>query len=178
MFVLTYAHFVGFIYTGEHIAQKIREKYLHAILRQNIAVFDKLGAGEITTRITSDTNLCQDAISQKVGLTLQSVSTFISAFVIGFIRSWKLTLIMSSTVFSISIGMTIGASVMIKETNNSLQAYAQGGSLAEEVVSSIRNAVAFATQEKLARDYNVHLNQAKKHGVRMRVALGFMLGWM
>lgn len=42
---------------GEKITQRLREKYLAAILRQNIAFFDVLGAGEITTRITSDMNL-------------------------------------------------------------------------------------------------------------------------
>ena len=45
--------------------------------------FDKLGAGEITTRITADTNLVQDGMSEKVGLTINAVSTFITAFVIG-----------------------------------------------------------------------------------------------
>jgi ATP-binding cassette subfamily B (MDR/TAP) protein 1 len=52
-------------------------------LRQNIGFFDKLGAGEITTRITADTNLVQDGISEKVGLTLAAVATFITAFIIG-----------------------------------------------------------------------------------------------
>lgn len=55
-------------------------------MRQNIAFFDKLGAGEITTRITADTNLIQDGISGKIGLTLTALATFITAFVIGFIK--------------------------------------------------------------------------------------------
>lgn len=55
-------------------------------MRQNIAFFDKLGAGEITTRITADTNLIQDGISEKVGLTLTALATFITAFVIGFVK--------------------------------------------------------------------------------------------
>jgi hypothetical protein len=36
-----------------------RNVNLQAILRQNIAYFDKLGAGEVTTRITTDANLLQ-----------------------------------------------------------------------------------------------------------------------
>jgi ATP-binding cassette subfamily B (MDR/TAP) protein 1 len=82
-FITVYISTVGFIYTGEHISGKIREKYLAACLRQNIGFFDKLGAGEITTRITADTNLVQDGISEKVGLTLAALATFITAFVIG-----------------------------------------------------------------------------------------------
>lgn len=77
-FITVYISTVGFIYVGEHCTQKIREQYLKAMLSQNIAFFDKLGAGEITTRITADTNLIQDGISEKFGLTLNAFATFIA----------------------------------------------------------------------------------------------------
>jgi len=41
-------------------------KYLQAVLRQNIAFFDRLGAGEVTNRISHDVDLIQDGISDKV----------------------------------------------------------------------------------------------------------------
>lgn len=51
--VAVYVSTLGFSYTGEKITQRIREQYLRAIFRQNIAFFDFLGAGEVTTRISS-----------------------------------------------------------------------------------------------------------------------------
>lgn len=42
-------------YTGEVNSKRIREKYLQAVLRQDIAFFDNVGAGEVTTRIQTDT---------------------------------------------------------------------------------------------------------------------------
>ncbi|CAG8796754.1 7617_t:CDS:2, partial [Gigaspora rosea] len=56
------------LFTGERIARQIREQYFRAVLRQNIAYFDKYGSGEVTTRITSDIHLVQDGISEKVPL--------------------------------------------------------------------------------------------------------------
>ncbi|KAL8805888.1 MAG: hypothetical protein Q9182_001669 [Xanthomendoza sp. 2 TL-2023] len=177
-FVLIYICTVGFIYTGEHITQKIREQYLAAILRQNIAFFDKLGAGEITTRITADTNLVQDGISEKIALTLTALATFVTAFVIAFIKYWKLTLILSSTVFAIVVIMGGGSSFIIKYNKQSLESYALGGSVAEEVISSIRNATAFSTQAKLARQYEIHLTEAEKWGLKLKTALAIMIGGM
>ena len=168
----------SFIYTGAHIAAKVREEYLKAILRQNIGYFDKLGAGEVTTRITADTNLVQDAISQKVALTLTGVATFITAFVIGFIKYWKLALICSSTIVAIVLVMGNGSRFIIKFNKKSLAAYAVGGTVAEEVLSSIRNATAFGTQDKLARQYDLHLVEAQKWGFRLKATLGVMLGFM
>ncbi|KAL1969025.1 hypothetical protein VTN77DRAFT_859 [Rasamsonia byssochlamydoides] len=169
---------VGFIYTGEHIAQKIREKYLQAILRQNIAYFDNLGAGEITTRITADTNLIQDGISEKVGLTLTAIATFITAFVIAYVKYWKLALICTSTIVCLVMVMGGGSRFIVRFSKQSLESYGAGGSVAEEVLSSIRTATAFGTQDRLAQKYEHHLKEAEKWGVRLQTILAVMVGAM
>ena len=149
---------------------------MEAILRQNVGFFDKLGAGEITTRITGDTNLIQDGISQKVALTLQSLSTFITAFIIGFVRYWKLTLILTSTIVAISTTFGLGSAFLVTWTKKALDAYANGGTVAEETFSSIRNAVAFGTEDKLTKQYDKSLCAAEKQGRKNRIILGLMIG--
>lgn len=176
VFVLIYISTVLFIYTGEHITSKVREQYLKAILSQNIGFFDKIGAGAVTTMITANTNLIQEAISEKVGLTLTGVAAFFAAFVIGFIKFWKLTLICTSSVVAIVVLMGTGGRKMSGWNKKSLAAYALGGSVAEEVLASIRNAVAFGTQDKLAKQYDVHLQEARHWGIRSKAALGCMIG--
>ncbi|TPX14288.1 uncharacterized protein E0L32_005484 [Thyridium curvatum] len=177
-FVTTYISTVGFIYTGEHISGKIREHYLESCMRQNIGFFDKLGAGEVTTRITADTNLVQEGISEKVALTIAAAATFVAAFVIGFVEYWKLTLILFSTVVALVLVMGGGSSFIVKYSKSSVFAYAQGGSVAEEVISSIRNAVAFGTQDRLAKQYDVHLAKAEKYGYKVKGAIGVMVAGM
>lgn len=66
MFVVTYAYMYIWVYTGEVISKRIRERYLKAVMRQDIAFFDQLGAGEVATRIQTDTHLVQQGISEKV----------------------------------------------------------------------------------------------------------------
>ncbi|KAK0621501.1 P-loop containing nucleoside triphosphate hydrolase protein [Bombardia bombarda] len=177
-FITTYIATVGFIYTGEHVSAKIREHYLESCMRQNIGFFDKIGAGEVTTRITADTNLIQEGISEKVGLTLAAVATFVAAFVIGFISFWKLTLILLSTVVALVLCMGGGSTFIVKYSKLNIGAYAEGGSLAEEVISSIRNAVAFGTQDRLAKQYDSHLVRAEFFGFKVKAALGMMVGCM
>ncbi|KAB8349573.1 hypothetical protein FH972_023597 [Carpinus fangiana] len=177
-FVTIYVATAGLIYTGEHIAAKIREQYLAAILRQNIGYFDKLGAGEITTRITADTNLIQDGISEKVALTLTALATFITAFIIGFVKYWLLALILSSSIFAIVLIMGSASKSIVQWNKAALDAYALGGTVAEEVLSSIRNATAFSTQDKLAKQYDVHLQGARYWGLRHKGIMGVLLGVM
>jgi ATP-binding cassette, subfamily B (MDR/TAP), member 1 len=55
MFVCTYIYMYSWVYTAEVNAKRVREAYLRAVLRQDIAYFDKVGAGEVATRIQTDT---------------------------------------------------------------------------------------------------------------------------
>ncbi|KAJ5095086.1 hypothetical protein N7532_007377 [Penicillium argentinense] len=177
-FVTVYVSTIGFIYTGEHVTQKIREHYLEAILRQNIAYFDKLGAGEVTTRITADTNLIQDGISEKVGLTLTAIATFVTAFIVAYVKYARLAGICTSTIVALVLVMGGGSRFIIKYSKLSLESYGAGGTVAEEVISSIRNATAFGTQDKLAKQYETHLKLAERWGMRLQMALGVMVGAM
>ncbi|KAL7923892.1 P-loop containing nucleoside triphosphate hydrolase protein [Trichoderma austrokoningii] len=175
-FVVTYIATVGFIYVGENISSRIREHYLESCLRQNIGFFDKLGTGEIITRITSETNTIQDGISEKVSVTIGAISTFIAAFVIAFATSWKLTLILSSVIFAILINGALSSRYMLKNGAESVTAFALGSTLADEVLTSARTVVAFGLQDRLSKQYDEHLKKAEYYGFRLKAAVGVMVG--
>ncbi|OQE28057.1 hypothetical protein PENFLA_c005G09072 [Penicillium flavigenum] len=177
-FVSVYISTAGFMVGGEKITQRLREKYLAAILRQNIAFFDVLGAGEITTRITSDMNLIQDSLTGKLSLTLYSCSNFGAALIISFVKSWRMALILISAYIAETGSMSFFSSFMVKYTHKSLAAYADGSTAAEEAISSIRHVTAFGIQDKLADRYQEFLTQAEKYGLRSRIALAAMMAVM
>lgn len=177
-FVTAYVSTVGFIYSGEHISAKIREHYLEASLNQNIGYYDQLGTGTITTRITADANMIQDGLSEKVGLTLAAVATFVAAFIISFISYWKLTVILLSTVAAMMAVMGVGSRFIVKHSKANISAYAEGGSVAEEVISSVRNAMAFGTQARLAKQYDDHLVKAEYFGYRLKASIGILVAFI
>lgn len=96
----------------------------------------------------------------------------------GFIKYWRLTLILFSTVVALILTMGGGSTFILKYNQQNLAAYAEGGSLAEEVISSVRNAVAFGTQDRLARQYDAHLARAERFGFRVKGAIGVMVASM
>uniref|UniRef100_A0A060SYY2 ARAD1A15114p n=1 Tax=Blastobotrys adeninivorans TaxID=409370 RepID=A0A060SYY2_BLAAD len=150
---------------GEVMTARIRQHYLASILRQNVAYFDKLGAGEVTTRITTDTNNIQEGISEKAGLIVKGVATFVAALVIGFAKSWKLALILLSVVVALVLLMSTASKFIILYTTKSTQAYGEGSSVAEEALSAIRNTTAFGVQQRLAEKFDAWLVKAMKHSV-------------
>ncbi|CAI7662711.1 unnamed protein product [Penicillium crustosum] len=177
-FVSVYISTAGFMIGGESITQRLREKYLAAILRQNMAFFDVLGAGEITTRITADMNLIQDSLTGKLSLTLYSCSNFGTAFIISFVKSWRMALILISAIVAETGSMSVCSSFMVKYTHMSLSAYGDGSTAAEEAISSIKHVTAFGIQDKLADRYQKFLTKAEAYGLRSRIALAIMMAIM
>jgi ATP-binding cassette subfamily B (MDR/TAP) protein 1 len=174
-FFATYVSTVGFIYTGEHITTNIRQRYLESCLRQNIGFYDKLGAGEVAVKITSDANAIQDGISEKVGLLLGSVATLITGFLIGFVISWKLTLIMSATFVAMFINTALWTSCIIKSALPMTIIIAKASGLAQEMISFVRTAVAFGAQPRLATQYDKQLGASKGYGVQVKAWIAMML---
>ncbi|KAF2998267.1 GTPase-activating protein [Curvularia kusanoi] len=177
-FCTTYISIIGFSYTGEQITKQIRQLYLQAIFRQNIAFFDFLGSGEVTTRISSDMNLVQDGIGQKIGLFVSGVSMFVSAVIIGFIRSWKLALIMLSATVALVLMMGVNGTIMKKNQTLAIDENATAASLAEEVLASARNVAAYGTQRRLQEKYKVLLDKATGYDFKAKFWLSMMIAGM
>jgi ATP-binding cassette, subfamily B (MDR/TAP), member 1 len=119
MFVATWAYMVIWVYTAEVNAKRIRERYLQAVLRQDVAFFDNVGAGEVATRIQTDTrksspypdlndthhlvDLVQQGISEKVALVVMFLSAFFTGFILAYVRNWRLALALTSIIPCIGI---------------------------------------------------------------------------
>ncbi|KAE8352503.1 P-loop containing nucleoside triphosphate hydrolase protein [Aspergillus coremiiformis] len=177
-FAMIYAATVGFIYTGDHVVQQIRVQYFQAMLRQNVAFFDTLGPGEITTRITADTNLIQEGISEKVGLMLTGLSTFVTAFIIAYAKSWKLAIICSASLLALLLIMGGCTVLMLIFSKTALEYQGRGASMAEDILDSIRTVAAFNAQHTLAQRYESHLRDAEVPGMKAKVVFAIMVGAM
>ena len=137
-----------------------------------MAYFDMLGAGELTTRITSDLNLVRDGLGEKIGFTTTGVSTFVTAYVVGFVKSWELTLILSSSVVAMLLLTAIIVPILIRNSKRSLDSSGAGGTVAQEAFSFIRNVNALGIQKKMASRYEIHANEAAKWGIREKFLAG------
>ncbi|KZT39956.1 P-loop containing nucleoside triphosphate hydrolase protein [Sistotremastrum suecicum HHB10207 ss-3] len=176
MFIATWIYMYVWGYTGELNARRVRENYLQAILRQDIAYFDKVGAGEVATRIQTDTHLVQQGVSEKVALTVMFIASFFTGFILAYVRSWRLALALSSILPCIGLTGAFMNKAVSRYMQMSLDAVAEGGTLAEEVISTIRTAQAFGTQSKLAKLYDVPINKSKTVDSKAAVWHGLGLG--
>ncbi|KAK9450309.1 P-loop containing nucleoside triphosphate hydrolase protein [Limtongia smithiae] len=175
--LLTYIKSFIFIDRAEVLSSRIREQYLAATLRQNIGYFDKLGAGEITTRISSDTVLMQDALSEKISYVISHSTTFIGSIAVAYSQSYILTSIILGNVAAIIATSFIGSWAITKYAEKSQDSYGVGATLAEEAISSVRNVQAFGIQERMVQAYDKFLVIAEKYNIKVGYASALQTGF-
>ena len=78
------------------MAQLYGEKYVKAILSQEIGWFDSCNHRGLAAAVLELTNKIQIGMGPKIGEVIQFLSQFIGAYIVGFMLSWRLTLVLLS----------------------------------------------------------------------------------
>ncbi|RMJ16111.1 hypothetical protein CDV36_004249 [Fusarium kuroshium] len=174
-YVATYISTVGFMGVGERLTRTIRQEYFRALLRQNMAFFDNVGPGMLSSRISLDCQNIQEGVSEKVAFVITALATLVSAYVIGFIKYWKLTLVASSILVGIIVTSSVCTRFIIKYQGKSMANYSIAGGLAEEVISSIRTVKALGVRDVFASRFESHLFSVETWGRKAQICVAVLI---
>ncbi|KAM5453937.1 putative ABC-type xenobiotic transporter [Microsporum audouinii] len=165
---LIYVHTVCFTISAARITASLRKSYLRTLLAQDVVFFDSRDTGAITTIISQNAEMVQNGLSERLGMTMQAVSMFISGFIIGFVKSWKLTIVTSTSIPALAAATFLTLHLDMRIQTRVLEIQAQAGILALETLKSMKIVTAFSAVEKLARRYSSLLatvaNLSRKRG--------------
>eukprot|EP01117_Protostelium_nocturnum_P020650 TRINITY_DN93_c0_g1_i2.p1 TRINITY_DN93_c0_g1~~TRINITY_DN93_c0_g1_i2.p1 ORF type:complete len:1279 (-),score=509.25 TRINITY_DN93_c0_g1_i2:186-4022(-) len=164
------------VLSGENQSRRIRSMYVHAILRQDMGWFDKAEEGSLATRLANDTQLVQEAISEKAGATVQGVSQFVVGVIVALVKGWKLALVVMTTIPIMAI---VGGGMMTFVTRfmtGGQNAYADAGAVAEEAIGGVRTVYSFSLQERFQKRYEALLDKAKVHNIKAGFIMGLGFG--
>ncbi|KAG2261312.1 hypothetical protein Bca52824_068391 [Brassica carinata] len=164
--------------TGERQAARMRERYLKAVLRQDVVYFDLhvTSTSDITKSVFSDSLVLQDVLSEKLPNFLMSTSAFVASYVVAFIMLWRLTIVGFPFIVLLLIpGMMYGRA-LISITRKIREEYNEAGSIAEQAISLVRTVYAFGSETKLIARFSAALEGSVKLGLRQGLAKGIALG--
>ncbi|KAL1792258.1 hypothetical protein ACET3X_010009 [Alternaria dauci] len=163
-------------YVAYHLVRAVQHDYLQAALRQEVGYYDQGVSGSISTQATANGLMIQSGISEKLGLVVQSVATFVAAFAIAFIAQWKLTLILVCIVpASLLLVGGVGAYDAINN-RQVFKIYSDAAGYAENVLSAMRTIKAFSLETKTLAKYNRYLDIALELGNKRSKTSGIIFG--
>ncbi|KAJ1823769.1 hypothetical protein LPJ56_002929, partial [Coemansia sp. RSA 2599] len=178
MWVVSYGLNLCWSVAAENQGLRIREMYYASIMRQDIGWFDTIETGELTTRITNDVNLVQDGISEKFGFIIMNVVSFLTGFIIAFVKAWDVAFICLCVLpFMIAAVAYMGRNIA-KWTTFAQDHTASSGGVADEVLGSIRTVHAFNGQQRELDRYKEKIQDAYLFGKKKGFILGAGIGFM
>ncbi|CAK7356473.1 unnamed protein product [Dovyalis caffra] len=162
---------------GERSAHRIRNMYLRAVLRQDITFYDtQVSTSDIMHGISSDVAQIQEVMGEKMAHFIHHIFTFICGYAVGFIRSWKVSLVVFSvTPLTMFCGIAYKA-IYVGLATKEEASYRQAGGIAEQAISSIRTVFSFVAEDNLAKKYADLLMMSVPIGAKIGFAKGAGMG--
>ncbi|XP_066465715.1 ABC-type oligopeptide transporter ABCB9 isoform X4 [Tiliqua scincoides] len=138
---------------------RLRNNLFRSLVLQEMSFFDENRTGNIISRLTSDTTLVSDLVSQNINIFLRSTVKATGVIIFMFSLSWQLSLV---TFMGFPIIMLVSNlygkyyKKLSKEVQNAL---AKANSSAEETISAMKTVRSFANEEAEASVYSEKLQR-------------------
>lgn len=155
---------------------RVRQLYVHAALRQDMAWFDTSSQFNLPSRLVDDMAKLKEGMGEKLAIVSHLLGTAIISTCVAFPVGWQLTLACLS-VMPLSIAASVGlAHYQTKSSMRELESYTQAGNQAEEVIRSIRTVVSFGGEQTEVARYAKLLEPAERSGKRRGLFVGAATG--
>ncbi|KAJ9058518.1 hypothetical protein DSO57_1011458 [Entomophthora muscae] len=108
MIMMMYAGPSLYMFAGERIVYRMRKAYIKSVLHMDMAWFDTLGAGEITTRLTSDIDKVCDGVGEKLALLIMDTGIVLGMICISFFFFVKMDGYVYLLIIICLVGLVVG----------------------------------------------------------------------
>ncbi|XP_011819914.1 PREDICTED: ATP-binding cassette sub-family B member 9 isoform X3 [Mandrillus leucophaeus] len=141
---------------------RLRNCLFRSLVSQETSFFDENRTGDLISRLTSDTTMVSDLVSQNINVFLRNTVKVTGVVVFMFSLSWQLSLV---TFMGFPIIMMVSNVYgkyykrLSKEVQNAL---ARASNTAEETISAMKTVRSFANEEEEAEVYLRKLQQVYK----------------
>ena len=159
---------------GERVSADLRSAAFKNLVRLQPSYFESNEAGEIMSRLTTDTTLLQSLIGSSVSMAARNALSLVGALTMMIITNFKLSLIILFVVPLTIVPIMIFGRRVRKLSNESQQSIAEVGSRAGEVLQAIKVVQSYnregLEQQSFDRSVEVAFQVAKRR-IRQRTIL-------
>jgi ATP-binding cassette, subfamily B, bacterial len=152
--VATAARFYMVSFLGERITADLRNAVYARVITQSPQFFETTQAGEVLSRLTTDTTLIQTLVGTSISMALRNALLFAGGLTMLFVTSIKLSSIILVMLTAVVLPIVLFGRKVRKLSRASQDRVADASAMAGEILNAIPTVQAF-TQEK---------NEAKRFG--------------
>ncbi|KAM9748571.1 ABC-type oligopeptide transporter ABCB9 isoform 2-T4 [Dama dama] len=141
---------------------RLRNRLFRSLVSQETSFFDENRTGDLISRLTSDTTMVSDLVSQNINIFLRNTVKVTGVVVFMFSLSWQLSLVTFMGFPIIMMVSDIYGKYYKRLSKEVQSALARASSTAEETISAMKTVRSFANEEEEAEVYSRKLQQVYK----------------
>mmetsp|Transcript_16760 Transcript_16760/g.20294 ORF Transcript_16760/g.20294 Transcript_16760/m.20294 type:complete len:678 (+) Transcript_16760:66-2099(+) len=162
--------------SSEIIVKNMRANLFSAIMRKPIFFFDKSKTGDLVNRISSDTTIVSNTLTESVSMALRGVSTTIVGTGFLFYTCPNLALVSTGTLLPLLLLGRFYGNFIKSETRNQLEVFGRATSVAEESISNARVVKLFNRKDYVVGNYETDLEETFNVGKSIAKYRGVFMG--
>lgn len=175
-FVFIYIHTSSWSLVGERLVRRMRKDYFDSLLKQEASFIDSLPSGDVVSRLVSDIEVIQTGTSEKVGIYIATLSYFVTAYVVAFIKAAPIAGMLVSVV-PVFFLMAFGGGHYIKRYAGRIAIPVNAAtSIASSSLSHMTLVHAFNANERLEALFSKHLTACRKDSLKKAMTHAIQLG--
>uniref|UniRef100_A0A8C9A3T7 ABC-type oligopeptide transporter ABCB9 n=1 Tax=Prolemur simus TaxID=1328070 RepID=A0A8C9A3T7_PROSS len=141
---------------------RLRNCLFRSLVSQETSFFDENRTGDLISRLTSDTTMVSDLVSQNINIFLRNTVKVTGVVVFMFSLSWQLSLVTFMGFPIIMMASNIYGKYYKRLSKEVQNALARASNTAEETISAMKTVRSFANEEAEAEVYLQKLQQVYK----------------
>lgn len=149
---------------SQKVVKKLRSDAFGKLMKTPVSYYDKLGSGDIVSRISNDVELISNSLGQTVLEVLNSSIVILGAFVFMFYLNWMLALIVVAFI-PLMVLFTVKISKKTRKGFKEQQIHlASLNGIIEENVSGLKTVKLYNQEEPFIEDFRIENDKLKKAG--------------
>ena len=181
LFVIDFISIFLWFYIGQRLIHKMRINYFSLILKQEQAWFDQNNPFEFSSKTQAQLEGIEESLGDNPRFIILFGIEAIAGYIIGFIISWRITLVMAACSLPFIIGGNILTVCNLEEEKmNSLRKSERTGGIAEELLYNINTVTSFANFDYEINRYDESLNSkgGPESFLNPGIVVGIIMFWI
>ncbi|CRL21768.1 Cyclic peptide transporter [Penicillium camemberti] len=175
-FASIYIYAACWALVSERIARRYRKAYFRSVIRQEATFHDSLPSGQVISRLVSDIETLQSGTSEKVGIYIATLSYFVTAYVVAFIKVPVIAGILIAVIPCFFAMALVGGRLASRYGTRVGKQVDLATSIASSSLSRLKIVHAFNAQKRLEDLFSSHLVQSRKDALKKAAVHATQMG--
>ena len=172
-----YVHTSCWSLFGERLVARLRRCYFKNLLRQEIAFFDNLPAGEVPTRLTTDMETIRVGTSERLGIFISSLAYLAGGYTVALLKVPRLAAMLTFMIPAYVLMVIVGGIYISRFTARASQHFAAATSVVSQSLSNVALIHALGAHQRLEARIVESLEKVQRAAMKKAIAAATQFGF-